>query len=526
MEIEPVDHQDELAALRALVADQTAKLDAQRTALTAEVGKRDAIISLLRAQLDLLRHGRHGASSEKIDRKIEQYELMLEEIEAVRAEAAARSGKTPLPEQDDGADKAKRKPLPDNLATEEKVYAAPCNCPTCGGTSFLKAADKITQVMEHVPASVKIVRHIEKRMICKGCDTTVAGEMPSLPIERGKAGPGLLAHIMVSKFDDHIPLYRLSEMYGRLGIDISRSVMADWVGRVSVLISPLILLIKTYIVAADRIHTDDTPVDVLDPGRGKTRTGRLWVYVFDGSGYQDGSPKAVAYYYSPDRKGAHPADHLADFRGVMHADGYGGYKKLYGNQITEAACMAHVRRKFHDVIKLKASPIAEEALSRIGALYDIEKRIRGMTADERRTLRQQHARPVLDDLKAWILDTLATVPQKHKLAEAMRYALSRWDPLSVYVDDGRVEIDNNTAERAIRPIGIGRKNWLFAGSDTGGERIANILTLIETAKMHGHNPEVYLTEVLARIKDHPKESLDELLPWIMAPAKATPPVAA
>jgi len=188
--------------------------------------------------------------------------------------------------------------------------------------------------------------------------------------------------------------------------------------------------------------------------------------------------------------------------------------------------MAHVRRKFHDVIKLKASPIAEEALSRIGALYDIEKRIRGMTADERRTLRQQHARPVLDDLKAWILDTLATVPQKHKLAEAMRYALSRWDPLSVYVDDGRVEIDNNIAERAIRPIGIGRKNWLFAGSDTGGERIANILTLIETAKMHGHNPEVYLTEVLARIKDHPKESLDELLPWIMAPAKATPPVAA
>lgn len=285
------------------------------------------------------------------------------------------------------------------------------------------------------------------------CDTTVSGEMPTLPIGRGKPGPGLLAHIMVAKFDDHIPLYRLSEMYDRLGIDISRSVMADWVGRESVLLSPLILLIRAHIAAVDRIHTDDTPVDVLDPGRGKTKTGRVWVYVFDGSGYQDPTLRAVAYYYSPDRKGAHPADHLADFSGVMHADGYGGYKKLYGNQIVEAACMGHVRRKFHDVIKLKPSPIAEEALSRIGALYDIEDRIRGMPAAERQMLRQEHAGPILRDLKVWIEETLPTLPQKQKLAEAMRYALSRWAALSVYIDDGRVEIDNNIAERAMRPLG-------------------------------------------------------------------------
>lgn len=343
--------------------------------------------------------------------------------------------------------------------------------------------------------------------------------MPSLPIERGKPGPGLLAHIMVAKFDDHIPLYRLSEMYDRLGIDISRSVMADWVGRVSVLLSPLILLIRAHIAAVDRIHTDDTPVDVLDPGRGKTKTGRVWVYVFDGSGYQDPTPGAIAYYYSPDRKGVHPAEHLAHFSGVMHADGYAGYSKLYGNQIIEAACMAHVRRKFHDVIKLKPSPIADEALSRIGALYDIEDRIRGMSADERRTLRQQHARPILADLKAWIETALSTLPQKQKLAEAMRYALSRWAALSVYVDDGRVEIDNNIAERAMRPLGIGRKNWLFAGSDKGGERIANILTIIETAKLHGHNPETYLTDVLTRIQSHPKDRLEELLPWQWTPAK-------
>lgn len=479
--------------MRALVAEQAAKLESQE----AEVGKRDSIIGPLRAQLDLLRHRQHGASMEKIDRKIEQFELMLEEIEAARAEAEMRSGNAPLPELDDAPDKPKRKPLPDGLPTEELVYAAPCNCPTCGGTSFLKAADRVVQVMEHVPASIKIVRHVEKRMICRDCDTTVAGEMPTLPIERGKPGPGLLAHIMVAKFDDHIPLYRLSEMYDRLGIDISRSVMADWVGRVS----------------------DDTPVDVLDPGRGKTKTGRVWVYVFDGSGYQDPTPRAIAYYYSPDRKGAHPADHLAAFSGVMHADGYGGYKKLYGNQIIEAACMAHVRRKFHDVIKLKPSPIADEALSRIGALYDIEDRIRGMSADERRTLRQQHARPLLADLKSWIEETLSTLPQKQKLAEAMRYALSRWAALSVYIDDGRVEIDNNIAERAMRPLGIGRKNWLFAGSDKGGERIANILTIIETAKLHGHNPEVYLTDVLTRIPSHPTDRLQELLPWQWVPAK-------
>ena len=514
MESRPVDSIDDPEVLRAIIAAQAAKLDAHQ----AEIGKRDSIIDILKAQLHLLRHGQHGASSEKINRQIEQYELMLEEIEATRAEAEA--GRLPLLEAQDQLEKAKRRPLPDNLPTEDKVYDAPCSCPICGGTSFLKAADKVTQVMEHVPESMKIVRHVEKRMICKDCDTEVAGEMPTLPIVRGKPGPGLLAHIMVAKFDDHIPLYRLSEMFDRTGIDISRSVMADWVGRVSALLAILVLEIKTYIAAADRIHTDDTPVEVLDPGRGKTKTGRLWVYVVDGSGYQDKAPKAVAYYYSPDRKGEHPAKHLVNFKGVVHADGFAGYKKLYGNQITEAACMAHVRRKFHDVIKLKASPIAEEALSRIGALYDIEEKIRGMAAEQRQTLRRQHAKPILDRLHAWIGDTLPTIPQKQKLAEAMRYALSRWRALSLYIDDGRVEIDNNIAERAIRPIGIGRKNWLFAGSDKGGERIANVLTIIETAKMNGHNPKDYLRDVLTRIKDHPKDRIHELLPWNWAPSAA------
>jgi transposase len=521
MEAARHDSQVELTELRALVAEQAHELTALQAARNAEVEKRDAIIAILRAQLDLLRHSQHGASSEKVDRKIEQYELMLEEIEAARAESEALAGTPALPERSEDKDKAKRKPLPETVPTEDAVYEAPSNCPTCGGSSFLKAPDKVTKVLEHVPASVKVVRHVEKRMVCRGCDTVVSGKMPTLPIVRGKPGPGLLAHIVVAKFDDHIPLYRICEMYERIGVDISRSVMADWVGRVSVLITPLILLIRAYVAACDRIHTDDTPVDVLDPGKGKTKTGRLWVYVFDGSSYQDPAARAAAYYYSPDRKGAHPAEHLAGFQGVMHADGYGGYKKLYGNQIIEAACMAHVRRKFHDVVKLKPSSLADEALMRIGALYDIEDRIRGMRAEERRALRQQHARPILDDLKAWITDTLPTVPQKQKLAEAMRYALSRWEALSVYIDDGRVEIDNNIAERAMRPIGIGRKNWLFAGSDKGGERIANILTIIETAKMNGHNPETYLTTVLTLIQDYGSDRLEELLPWNMPIVKTS-----
>jgi transposase len=248
METMPPDSQAELVALRMLVAEQATKISEQE----AEVSKRDSIIELLRAQLALLRHQQHGASSEKIDRKIEQFELILEEIEASRAEAELRSGKPPLPALDDASEKPKRRPLPNGLLTEDQVYAAPCNCPTCGGMSFLKAADRVVQVMEHVPASVKIVRHIEKRMVCRDCDTTVSGDMPALPIERGKPGPGLLAHIMVAKFDDHIPLYRLSEMYDRLGVDISRSVMADWVGRVSGLLAPLILLIKAHIAAVDQ----------------------------------------------------------------------------------------------------------------------------------------------------------------------------------------------------------------------------------------------------------------------------------
>ncbi|WP_298332714.1 IS66 family transposase [Asticcacaulis sp.] len=522
MDLPPIDSIDDPAVLRAIIAKQAAQLsaqEAQQANLTAEVLKRDVIITALKDQLRLLRHGQHGPKSEKIERQIGQLELMLEEIETSRSEALERMS-APEPEGDETASRPARKPLPDNLPLEERVYMPACECPDCGGTAFLKAPDKVTQVLEHVPETFKVVRHIEKRMVCKDCDTEITGKMAPLPIKRGKPGPGLLAHIMVSKFDDHLPLYRLSEMFARQGIDISRSVMADWVGRVSAMLDPLVDAVKAYIIGSDRIHTDDTTVAVLDPGRGTTKTGRLWVYVYDGSGYQSKHPKAVAYYFSPDRKGTHPAKHLADFKGVMHADAYGGYKKLYGNQIVEAACLAHVRRKFHDVIKGKQpSTIANEALNQIGALYAIEDKIRGMPADERRAMRQQHAKPLLEQFRTWLMDTLPGIPKKQNLAEAVRYALSRWDALCVYLDDGRVEIDNNIAERAVRPIGLGRKNWLFAGSEDGGERIANILTVIECAKMHGLNPVTYLTDVIGRIKDHPQSDIDLLLPWKWKPSE-------
>ena len=511
-----LEHENDVTALRAIIAEQALKLAQKDDVLAArkdEIRKRDVIIDQLREQLALARHGQFGASSEKSEAHIDQLELMLEEIEIHKSEAEAALPDLPFDVRTEARAKPSRQPLPDHLPREDRVYEAPCSCPDCGGTSFLKAPDGVHEVLDYVPASFKVVRHIEKRFVCKDCDAPVHGTMPSLPIERGKPGAGLVAHVLVAKFDDHLPLYRQSEIYAREGVDISRSTLADWVGQASHQLTPLVDLIKAHVFAADRLHGDDTPVPVLEPGKGRTKTGRLWVYVRDGKPYGDTSPHAVAYYYSPDRKGEHPQNHLANFKGVLHADAYAGYKKLYGNQIFEAACWAHVRRKFHDVIKIKASPMAEDAIKRIAALYEIEERVMGLPPDERMTIRQTHAKPKIDALAQWMKDNLKRLPQKQKLAEAMRYALSRWQALCLYLDDGRVEIDNNAAERAIRPIAVGRNNWLFAGSDDGGERTANILTLIETAKMSGLEPERYLTDVISQINDITHARLHELLPW-------------
>ena len=354
------------------------------------------------------------------------------------------------------------------------------------------------------------------KLSCRSCEGIAQAPAPSLPIYRGLAGPGLLAHVLVAKYCDHLPLYRQAEIYARDGIDLDRSTLADWVGQTARLMRPLVDAVGTHVMAAARIHADDTTVPVLDPGRGRTKTGRLWCYVRDDYPFGGQAPPAVLYHYSPDRKAEHPRAHLAPFRGILQADGYAGYAGLYERGVTEAACWAHARRKFFDVHKATQSPLATEALQRIAALYGIEATVRGEPPEIRLAVRRTKSAPLFAALKVWLETTLARLSGKSDFAAAIRYTLSRWQAMTLVLRDGRVCIDNNAAERSMRPICLGRKNWLFAGSDSGGERAAAAYSLIETAKLNGFDPEDYLRQVLARIADHPAKRIDELLPWNMS----------
>ena len=362
-----------------------------------------------------------------------------------------------------------------------------------------------------------MIRQVRPKLACSGCERIVQAEAPSRPIARGLAGPGLLAHVLVSKYGDHLPLYRQSEIYARAGVELDRSTLADWVCGTSALFEPLVEALRRHVLGAEKLHADDTPVPVLAPGNGKTKTGRLWTYVRDDRPAGDKTPAAVWFAYSPDRKGEHPQAHLSKFQGTLQADGYAGFEQLYeGGHIQEAACWAHVRRKFYDLEQAHKSLVAKEALERIAALYAVESDINGRSPEERREIRNTRSRPLLESLKQWLEETLGKLSKKSDTAVAVRYALGRWDALLRYCDDGRLEIDNNAAERALRAVALGRKNYLFAGSDRGGESAAAIYSLIGTAKLNGIDPESYLKHVLSRISDHPINRIVELLPWNLA----------
>ena len=514
------------AALRRLLLQREVEHAAEQEQQAAELqAARNGLqeLTLLHEKLKLrlarLLRQQYGASSEKLRAAINQLELTLGDIEEQIAEMMPpEPEQPPAPARPTSASveparrKPVRRPLPDSLPRDVVEHAAPCACPKCGG-ALRPLGEDVTEVLDYVPACFRVIRHVRPKLSCRSCESIAQAPVPSLPIQRGIATPALLAHVLVAKYADHCPLYRQAEIYARAGVELDRSTLADWVGQSARLVRPLVDALGAHVMAAERVHADDTTVPVLDPGRGTTKTGRLWCYVRDDRPFGGTAPPAVLYRYSPDRKGEHPRTHLAGFRGILQADGYTGYAGLYQRGVTEAACMAHCRRPFFDLHASTGSPLALEALQRIAALYAIEATIRGQSPEARLAVRQAQSAPLFSDLRTWLETTLSRISGKSELAVAIRYMLSRWNALTLVLRDGRACIDNNAAERAMRPIPLGRKNWLHAGSDAGGERAAAIFSLTETAKLNSLDPEDYLRQVLERIAEHPVKRVHELLPW-------------
>ncbi len=498
---------------------QASELQAARNGLQEQVLRNEQ----LKLRLAKLLRERFGASSEKLRTAMEQLELLLGDLEEQIAETAPaepeQQAAVAAPPAGTTRRKPARRPLPESLPRDVVEHAAPCACPQCGGTLRALGED-VTEVLDYVPGSFRVIRHVRPKLSCRSCESIAQAPVPSLPIERGLAGPGLLSHVLVAKYCDHLPLYRQAEIYARNGIDLDRSTLAGWVGQTAALVRPLVEAVGAHVMAAERVHADDTTIPVLDPGRGKTKTGRLWCYARDDRPFAGKAAPAVLYCYSPDRKGKHPRTHLAPFRGILQADGYAGYAGLYNRGVTEAACWAHARRKFFDVHAATQSPLALEAVQRIAALYAIEATIRGQPPDARLAVRQAQSAPLFAELRTWLDKTHARIPGKSELAGAIRYTLTRWEALTLVLRDGRACLDNNAAERAMRPMTLGRKNWLFAGSDAGGERAAAVYTLTETAKLNALDPEDYMRQLLERIAEHPVKRVHELLPWNLTAVRA------
>ena len=494
-----------------------AELEAALVAAKADISARDTLIETLRVQLAQLKRLTFGQSSERLAQQIEQLELTLEELEGEAAVSDARtvepiaSAERPSPVRS----------LPAHLPrTEQRIEpdAGTCNCPQCGG-DLRPLGEDSDEMLDVLPVQWRVIRTVRPKYSCRSCETIVQAAAPAKAIARGKASFGTLAHIVVNKFDHHLPLYRQAEMMAAQGIDIDRSTLAGWSGQAAALLDPIVSRIREEGLKASKIHTDDTPVPMLVPGKGKTAQARLWTYVVDDRASGSTGPAMVWYKFSTDRSGVHPQAELKSFTGLLQADGYAGYEKLYHDgRIHEVACWAHFRRKIFENHQTSPTPLTTELLDRIAALYRIEAEVRGQPPDVRRQHRQEHSKPKIDELRSVIDDALRRLSPKSAMAKALAYGRKRLDALTRYIDDGRAEIDNNIAERAMRSIAVGRKNWLFAGSKAGGERAAAIYSVIETCKLNGIEPQAYIADVIAKIADDwPASRWDELMPWNWQP---------
>ncbi len=530
MDSPPPDLPDDLDALRAVAAAALAR----NADDAATIARQNLEIAKLKRQI-------YGPRSERTARLIDQMELELEDLEAAASEdeiAAEQAAARTTTVAAFTRKRSSRQPFPAHLPRERVVMPGPTECACCGGTRLRKLGETVTETLEVIPRRWKVIQHVREKMTCRDCEKISEPPAPFHVTPRGWAGPHLMAMLLFEKFGQHQPLNRQVERYGREGVPLALSTVADQVGAGCAALQPLLKRVESHVFAAERLHGDDTTVPVL--AKGKTHTGRCWVYVRDDRPFKGGAPPAAMFYYSRDRGGAHVEEHLARWRGILQADAYSGYNKLYAADrspglILEAGCWAHARRPFFELADIEASarrkaqgkapapisPMALEAVRRIDQLFEIERGINGRNAKERRAARQELSKPIVEELEVWMRQERPKLSRGSDLAKAMDYMLKRWTAFTRFLDDGRICLSNNAAERGLRGIALGRKSWLFAGSDRGGTRAAAMYSLIVTAKMNDIDPQAWLADVLARIAGHPAHRLDELLPWNWRPAGAS-----
>ena len=527
---------EDIEALKAALLAERARavqVEAELAVAKAKASDDQALIAHQQLQIRKLTRQLHGQRSERAARLVDQMELAFEDVEsgATEDEIAAEAAVAKTASVAAFARKRPaRQPFPEHLPRERMVEPGPTACQCCGGTRLRKLGEDITETLEIIPRQWKVIQTVREKFACRDCERISQAPAPFHVIARGWAGPSLLAMVLFEKFGQHQPLNRQAERYAREGVPLSLSTLADQVGACCAVLAPLIRRVEAHVFAAERLHGDDTTVPVL--AQGKTDTGRCWVYVRDDRPFGGQDPPAAMFYYSHDRKGEHPQAHLAGYAGLFQADAFEGYRALYQpgrspGPILEAACWVHARRPFFAMADLEEnarrqavgrtptvlSPIAIEVVRRIDALFDIERAINGKGAAERRAVRQEQSKPLVEELQAYMREQRAKLSRGHDLAKAIDYILKRWTAFTLFLDDGRVCLSNNAAERALRGIALGRKSWLFAGSDRGGQRAAAMYSLIVTAKMNDIDPQAWLADVLARIASHPAARLDDLLPW-------------